>query len=101
MSEDREKVDHQVRLSDQQARDDIAKRLRRVEGQLRGVIRMVEEGADCRDVAQQMSAARKALDSVYSRMTICYLEQELAAAARQDPQVERAIGEVAILLSRF
>lgn len=101
MTEDQDNEDNPVRLSDQQARDDIAKRLRRVEGQLRGVIRMVEEGANCRDVAQQMSAARKALDSVYSRMTVCYLEQELASAAQQDPRVGRAIGEVAILLSRF
>ncbi len=101
MSEQMNDDTNPVRLSDVQARDDIAKRLRRVEGQLRGVIRMVEEGANCRDVAQQMSAARKALDSVYSRMTICYLEQELASAAEKDPRVERAIGEVAVLLSRF
>lgn len=40
----------------------ILNRLRRAEGQLAGVIRMVEDGRDCRDVVTQIAAARRALD---------------------------------------
>lgn len=61
-----------------QARVDVLNRLRRMEGQLRGIQRMVERGEDCRKVAQQFSAVRRALDSTYARMTVCLLEQELA-----------------------
>jgi CsoR family transcriptional regulator, copper-sensing transcriptional repressor len=67
-------------LSDQSLRDDLLKRLRRVEGQLRGVQRMIEEGEPCRDIGAQMSAARKALDSAYVRMTMCFAQQEMAQA---------------------
>lgn len=42
--------------------DKVINRLKRLEGQLRGVIRMMEEGQDCRDVITQMSAVRSSLD---------------------------------------
>lgn len=44
--------------------DDAMKRLRRVEGQIRGIHRMLDEGAECKDVVTQLSAARAALDRV-------------------------------------
>ncbi len=64
-------------LSDQKTRTDLLHRLKRAEGQLRGVQRMIEEGDDCLSIAGQMSAVRKALDSAYVRMTVCFIEQEL------------------------
>lgn len=39
-------------------------RLRRIEGQVRGVQRMVEEGAECRDIVTQLAAVKAALDRV-------------------------------------
>ena len=42
--------------------DDLLKRLRRVEGQVRGIQQMLVDGRECRDVVTQISAARKALD---------------------------------------
>ena len=45
-------------------RDDYLKRLRRIEGQVRGLQRMVEEDTYCIDVLTQVSAATKALQSV-------------------------------------
>ena len=41
---------------------DLTRRLRRVEGQIRGVQQMLTDGRDCRDIVTQMSAASKALD---------------------------------------
>ena len=45
-------------------REQLLVRLRRAEGQLRGVQRMLEEGADCREVLTQLSAVKAALDQV-------------------------------------
>jgi DNA-binding FrmR family transcriptional regulator len=45
-------------------KDDYLKRLRRVEGQVRGLQRMVDDDAYCIDVLTQVSAATKALQSV-------------------------------------
>jgi DNA-binding FrmR family transcriptional regulator len=42
--------------------DDVMKRLRRAEGQIRGVVRMIEEGRDCADVVTQLAAVSRALD---------------------------------------
>lgn len=71
-------------LTDAAARTDVLNRLRRAEGQLRGIQRMIEEGESCLKVGQQFSAVRKALDSTYLRMTMCFMEQELEAHMRPD-----------------
>lgn len=39
-------------------------RLKKIEGQIRGITRMVDDGRYCIDIIQQLTAARKALDSV-------------------------------------
>ena len=41
---------------------DVVSRLKRVEGQVAGVIRMIEDGRDCADVVTQLAAASRALD---------------------------------------
>lgn len=43
-------------------------RLRRVEGQVGGIVRMLEEGRDCKQVMQQVSAASKALERAGVRL---------------------------------
>jgi DNA-binding FrmR family transcriptional regulator len=50
-------------------------RLSRVEGQLRGVRKLIEEDADCEKIAQQLSAARKALDGSFYSMVACMIEE--------------------------
>jgi DNA-binding FrmR family transcriptional regulator len=66
-------------LTDADSRTDLLNRLKRAEGQLRGIQRMLEEGQECMDIATQMAAVRKALDSTYVRMTVCFMQQELHA----------------------
>lgn len=46
------------------SRDALRARLRRAEGQLRGVQRMLDEGAQCRDVLTQLAAVKAAVDQV-------------------------------------
>jgi len=48
--------------------DDLRRRLRRVEGQVRGIEAMLAEGRECRDIVTQLSAATKALEQVGFRM---------------------------------
>jgi DNA-binding FrmR family transcriptional regulator len=45
-----------------EAREQVTRRLRRAAGQIAGVIRMLEEGRDCRDVVTQLAAVSKAVD---------------------------------------
>jgi DNA-binding FrmR family transcriptional regulator len=44
--------------------EDVLQRLARIEGQVRGLQRLVEERADCSDIVTQLSAAKGALDRV-------------------------------------
>lgn len=50
---------------------DVVNRLRRIEGQVRGLVEMIQGGRPCEDVALQMSAARKAFDKAFYRMMAC------------------------------
>ncbi len=64
--------------------DDLLQRLRRVEGQIRGIQQMLTDGRECRDVVTQISAARKALDQagfklVASGLTYCLAHPDHAA----------------------
>lgn len=58
-------------------RDAIQLRLRRVEGQLRGIQSMIAADADCERVVQQLAAARKALDKTFYQVVACSLKSAL------------------------
>jgi DNA-binding FrmR family transcriptional regulator len=59
---------------------DVISRLRRIEGQVRGLQRMLDENRDCADVIQQLTAARAALDRVGNVIITTGLRQCLAEA---------------------
>jgi DNA-binding FrmR family transcriptional regulator len=61
-------------------KDDLLKRLRRVEGQVRGLQRMVEDDTYCIDVLTQISAATKALEAVALGLLEDHLHHCVAAA---------------------
>jgi DNA-binding FrmR family transcriptional regulator len=56
-------------------------RLRRVEGQLGGIIRMIEQGRDCEAVVQQLAAVGRAVDRVGLKLLSGQLRQCLADEA--------------------
>ncbi len=47
-------------IQDPKVKQDLLRRLRRIEGQARGVSRMIEEGRECQDILQQLAAIRAA-----------------------------------------
>jgi CsoR family transcriptional regulator, copper-sensing transcriptional repressor len=60
---------------------DVIARLRRIEGQMRGLVQMIEAGRPCEDVAMQMKASRKALDKTFYRMMVCSMIEAAQAPA--------------------
>ena len=88
-------------IQDKRHKQELVLRLRRVEGQLRGIQAMVEEGADCERVTQQLSAARRALDKAFFQVLACALQ-----AAPQETGGRKAgggdrIAQAAELLARY
>ncbi|MGG1657850.1 metal-sensitive transcriptional regulator [Brevibacillus sp. NRS-1366] len=63
--------------------DDIKRRLRRIEGQIRGVLKMMEEQKNCKEVVAQLSAVRNASDKAIAQIVAenlqrCLLEEQVA-----------------------
>jgi DNA-binding FrmR family transcriptional regulator len=63
---------------DEAATADALRRLRRAEGQIRGVIGMIEAGRDCADVLTQLAAAARALDRAGFKIIMSELQQCVA-----------------------
>lgn len=84
----------------QEHQKDMTNRLRRIEGQVRGLVDMIEKGRSCEEVATQMSATRKAMEKAFYRMMTC----SLIEAVNESENDEQAIQEVersARLLEKF
>ena len=84
-------------------KDDYLKRLRRIEGQVRGLQRLVEEDTYCVDVLTQISSVTKALQSVGlglldEHVRHCVRDAAESSRAEGDAKVEEAITAVERLL---
>jgi CsoR family transcriptional regulator, copper-sensing transcriptional repressor len=86
------------RMHDPKAKQAISARLARVEGQVRAVQRMIERDEECEAIAQQLSAARKALDRTFYEMVACMIRN--GAPARRGARATGA-GQIAELLARY
>jgi DNA-binding FrmR family transcriptional regulator len=69
--------------------DDTLKRLKTVEGHLRGVIRMVEQDAYCIDVIRQIQAIESALNKISSRILENHLNSCVITAIQGNDKKER------------
>ncbi len=83
-------------------KDNHLKRLRRIEGQVRGLQRMVEEDKYCIDILTQVSAATKALQS----FSLELLEEHLAhcvvdAARKGGPEAQEKVREASDAIARL
>ena len=84
-------------------KDDYLTRLRRIEGQVRGLQRMIEEDTYCIDVLTQLSAATKALQSVAVGLVDEHLRHCVSDAARGDDpaHTDRMVTEASKAIERL
>ncbi|MCP3026771.1 metal-sensitive transcriptional regulator [Halobacillus sp. A5] len=68
-------------------------RLKRIEGQVRGVLKMMEEDKDCKDVITQLSAARSAMDRAIGYIVAKNLETCIKEAQEDGESAEELINE--------
>ena len=79
---------------------DVVNRLRRIEGQVRGLVEMIQTGRSCEDVALQMSATRKAMDKAFYRMMACSVIEAVYDAENEGMAIEE-VEKSARLLEKF
>jgi CsoR family transcriptional regulator, copper-sensing transcriptional repressor len=85
-----------------QDKDDYLKRLRRIEGQVRGIARMVEQDEYCIDVLTQVSAATKALQAVALGLMDEHLKHCVREAVAQGGQVaDDKVAEASAAVARL
>ncbi|MEV6337450.1 metal-sensitive transcriptional regulator [Nocardia vinacea] len=85
------------------AKDDYLKRLRRIEGQARGLQRMVEEEKYCIDILTQVSAMTKALQAVAmglleDHISHCVVDAAVAGGPEADAKIKEATDAIARLV---
>ena len=73
---------------------DALGRLKRVQGQVGGIIRMIEEGRDCSEVVTQLAAAARALDRagfkiIATGMRQCMIEDDAGTRQLNEAELER------------
>jgi DNA-binding FrmR family transcriptional regulator len=85
-----------------QNKADYLKRLRRIEGQVRGIAKMVDEDAYCIDILTQVSAATKALQAVALALLEEHMGSCVVDAARQGgPEADVKVKEAADAIARL
>ncbi|AZU61628.1 metal-sensitive transcriptional regulator [Neobacillus mesonae] len=79
--------------------DQIKNRVKRIEGQLRGILRMMEENKDCKEVITQLSASRTAIDRTIGVIVSSNLVECVQKATNQgERSMEEMVKEAVNLL---
>ena len=71
-------------MINQETKKDVLTRLRKIEGQIRGIQRMIEKERYCIDIINQVSAAQRALDQVSLRVMRRHIESCVTDAIKSD-----------------
>jgi DNA-binding FrmR family transcriptional regulator len=83
-------------------KDELLKRLRRIEGQVAGISRMVAEDRYCIDVLTQVSAVTSALQSVSLKLLDAHLAGCVVEAAKQGgPDADAKVKEASAAIARL
>jgi CsoR family transcriptional regulator, copper-sensing transcriptional repressor len=81
------------------SKDDLLRRLARVEGQVRGVSRMVEDDRYCIDIVTQINAVRAALDKIALGLVDDHVRHCLKNPSRADEHADELMDAVGRMLS--
>ena len=85
-------------IQDPEVKADLLRRLRRIEGQARGVARMIEDGRDCQEILQQLAAIRSAVYQASLRLMRSFAVECIHAS---DESPEEAVEALIRALSRI
>ncbi|GIO22285.1 MULTISPECIES: metal-sensitive transcriptional regulator [Bacillaceae] len=76
----------------------VINRLKRIEGQIRGVLNMIEQNKDCREVITQLSASRTGIDRTIGLIVSMNLEQCVRENIENDEDTKELVKEAVNLL---
>ena len=82
------------------SKDQLLVRLARIEGQVRGIARMVDEDRYCIDILTQISAVQAAMDKVSLGLVDGHARECMSSDSETGPQVDELMGAVGRMLGR-
>jgi DNA-binding FrmR family transcriptional regulator len=88
-----------MKVSSPTVKDDLNKRLRRIEGQVRGVQKMIDEERDCGEIMQQLAAVRSAVHQATLALVRSYASECLLKPSA-DSSPEEVVDSLIGILSR-
>lgn len=74
--------------------EDLMRRMKRIEGQARGIQRMLEEGDDCEQIIIQLGAIKAAINRVGMKAVACTLGHRVVDAVKHGASTDDAVDEV-------
>ncbi|MGI6551402.1 MAG: metal-sensitive transcriptional regulator [Syntrophomonadales bacterium] len=84
-----------------ECRQDIQARLKKIEGQVRGISRMVDEERDCKDIMVQLTAVKAAISQVGVLVLTNYLANCLGEDLVKDQSVQENLDKFSDLLRKW
>lgn len=79
----------------------VLDRLRRIEGQVRGLQKMIADGRDCNEILTQVSAVMSATKRVASLVAYCSMSERVTDAVKHGRDPEAAVSDLLDLLARL
>jgi CsoR family transcriptional regulator, copper-sensing transcriptional repressor len=89
-----------VKAQSFEVKEDLHKRLRRIEGQVRGVQKMVDEERNCQEIIQQMAAIRAAVQNATILYVRAYAKDCLLEDAVESADREALIDDLITLMTK-
>ena len=86
-------------LQNQEQLEDVLKRVKRAEGQIAGVIRMLEESRSCEEVVHQMAAVGKAMNTAAITLIASSLEECILDNKSNDPEQRERLQKLFLSLA--
>jgi DNA-binding FrmR family transcriptional regulator len=93
-----------VKIQNTDTKKSLTQRLRRIEGQVRGLQKMIEDGRDCREIMQQLQAAHSALESTsrvflkdYAALCLAQMEKNKDTSPESKAEI---VGEMLTLMGK-
>jgi len=90
-----------LRLVAPEDKKKLRDRLGRIEGQIRGIQRMIDEEDDCERVAQQLAAASQAIRKAFSDLIARTIENNCMSPENADPHAREKLAELVKILAKY
>ncbi len=90
-----------MKVQSPEVRDDLHRRLRRIEGQIQGVQRMLDDDRECREIVQQLNAAQAALRNATRYFMHAYARDCLLNGGDGEREATDVLDELFSLMSRI